>query len=94
MECQRIRGLTKREVQPGKRERGANHKQQKFYDNLACFSSSRPMPPGLHRLPLDRVCWGLMMTALGFLLDRTHADLVLEKIGCYQALVVIALGVL
>jgi hypothetical protein len=73
---------------------GANHKQQKFYDNLACFSSSRPMLPGLHQLPLDRGCWKLMMTALIALLDRTQADSVLERIGCYLALVVIVLGVL
>ena len=33
------------------------------------------------------------MTALFFLLGRAHADLVLERIGCYRALVVIALGV-
>lgn len=34
------------------------------------------------------------MTALLFLLGRAHADRVLERIGCYLALVAIALGVL
>lgn len=73
---------------------GAYHKQRKFYDNLACFSFFRPTPQGPHRLPLGRGCSGLMMTALFFRLVRIRADLVLERIGCYLALVVIAPGVL
>jgi hypothetical protein len=51
------------------------------------------MPLGLHRLPLDRGCWRLTMTVLLFL-GRTHDDRDLERIGCYLALVAIALGVL
>ena len=52
------------------------------------------MLPGLHWLPLDQGCWGLMMTALFFLFGWTNADSALEIIVCYLALVVIALGIL
>src|SRR5690242_4172790 len=69
-------------VEQGKREMGANHKQQKFYDSLACFFSSRPMPLGQHQLLPGRECWELMMTALSLLFGPDLAGSLLERRSC------------